>query len=130
LYEFGYGLSYTEFEYSNLKIDPGTIATGGTVNVSIDVKNKGNRAGAEVVQLYLHDVIGTVVTPVQELRGFEKVRLQPGETKTVRYVLTPEHMALLDRHLERVVEPGTFEVLLGHSSKDIRLKGTFEVADR
>ncbi len=130
LYEFGYGLSYTEFEYSNLKIEPRTIATGGTVQVSAEIKNTGNRAGAEVVQLYLHDVIGTVVTPVKELRGFEKVQLDPGQTKTVSFAVTPEHMALLDRHLEWVVEPGTFEVMVGHSSKDIRLKGTFEVAGR
>jgi beta-glucosidase len=95
--------------------------------VSAGVKNTGNRAGAEVVQLYLHDVIGTVVTPVKELRGFEKVQLDPGQTKTVSFAVTPEHMALLDRHLEWVVEPGTFEVMVGHSSKDIRLKGTFEV---
>jgi beta-glucosidase len=130
LYEFGYGLSYTAFEYSNLKIEPRTIATGGTVRVSADVQNKGDRAGAEVVQLYLHDVIGTVVTPVKELRGFEKVQLAPGQTKTVSFAVTPEHMALLDRHLEWVVEPGVFEVMVGHSSKDIRLKGTFEVVSR
>jgi beta-glucosidase len=130
LYEFGYGLSYTDFEYSNLKIEPRTIATGGTVRVSVDVKNKEDRAGAEVVQLYLHDVIGTVVTPVKELRGFEKIQLEPGQTKTAHFAVTPEHMALLDRHLEWVVEPGTFEVMVGHSSKDIRLKGTFDVVSR
>jgi len=127
LYEFGYGLSYTEFEYGNLKIEPATVGTGGTVRVSAEVKNKGKRPGAEVVQLYLHDVIGSVVTTVKELRGFEKVQLDPGQIKTVTFAVTPEHMALLDRHLEWVVEPGTFEVLLGHSAKDIRLKGTFEV---
>ncbi len=130
LYEFGCGLSYTEFEYSNLKVEPRTVATGGTVRVSADVSNKGDRAGAEVVQFYLHDLIGTVVTPVKELRGFEKVQLDPGQTKTVSFVVTPEHMALLDRHLEWVVEPGTFEAMVGHSSKDIRLKGTFEVVSR
>jgi beta-glucosidase len=130
LYEFGYGLSYTEFEYSNLKIEPRAVATGGTVHVSAEVKNTGSRAGAEVVQLYLHDVIGTVVTPVKELRGFEKVQLEPGQTRTVSFAVMPEHMALLDRHLEWVVEPGAFEVMVGHSSKDIRLKGTFEVASR
>ncbi|MCX5647095.1 MAG: glycoside hydrolase family 3 C-terminal domain-containing protein [Phycisphaerae bacterium] len=130
LYEFGYGLSYTEFEYGNLKIDPATTGTGGTVRVSAEVKNKGNRPGAEVVHLYLHDVIGTVVTPVKELRGFEKVQLDPGQTKTVRFTVTPEQMALLNRHLEWVVEPGIFEILVGHSSKDIRLKGTFEVVSR
>ncbi len=123
LYEFGYGLSYTEFEYSKLKIEPRTIGPGGTVRVSAEVKNSGDRPGAEVVQLYLHDVIGSVVTTVKELRGFEKVPLEPGETKTVSFVVTPEHMALLNRHLEWVVEPGAFEVMVGHSSKDIRLTG-------
>jgi beta-glucosidase len=127
LYEFGHGLSYTEFEYGNLKIEPATIGIGGTVHVSAEVKNKGHRPGAEVVQLYLHDVIGTVVTTVKELRGFEKVQLDPGQTKTVSFTVTPEQMMLLNRHLEWVVEPGTFEIQVGHSSKDIRLKGTFEV---
>ncbi len=127
LYEFGYGLSYTEFEYSNLKVEPATIGVGGTVRVSVDIRNKGSRPGAEVVQLYLHDVIGTVVTTVKELRGFEKVHLDPDQTKTVTFAVTPEHMALLNRHMEWVVEPGTFEVMVGHSSKDIRLKGNFEV---
>ncbi len=130
LYEFGYGLSYTEFEYSNLKIEPRTVGTGGMVRVSAEVKNTGSRPGAEVVQLYLHDVIGTVVTPVKELRGFEKVQLQPGEKKTINFAVTPEQMALLNRHMEWVVEPGAFDVMVGHSSKDIRLKGTFEVAGR
>lgn len=127
LYEFGYGLSYTEFEYTNLKVEPATISTGGTVRVTADIRNKGDRAGAEVVQLYLHDVIGSVVTTVKELRGFEKIQLDPGQTKTVTFTVTPDQMALLNRHLEWVVEPGTFEVQVGHSSKDIRLKGTFEV---
>jgi len=130
LYEFGYGLSYTEFEYANLKIEPATIGTGGTIHVQADVKNKGDRPGAEVVQLYIHDVIGTVVTPIKELRGFEKVQLEPGQTRTVNFTVTPEQMELLNRHMEWVVEPGTFEILVGHSSKDIRLKGAFEVAGR
>jgi beta-glucosidase len=127
LYEFGYGLSYTEFEYSNLKIEPKTGGVGSTVQVSADIKNTGSRSGTEVVQLYIHDVIGSVVTPVKELRGFERVALQPGQTKTVNFTLTPENLALLNRHLEWVVEPGFFEITVGHSSKDIRLKGTFEV---
>ena len=105
----------------------GLMCSGGTVHISADIENKGDHAGAEVVQLYLHDVIGTVVTPVKELRGFEKVQLEPGQTKTVRFTIAPEQMALLDRHLEWVVEAGTFEVLVGHSSRDIRLKGVFEV---
>jgi beta-glucosidase len=128
LYEFGYGLSYTEFEYSHLTIEPKVAGVGGTVHVRADIKNTGNRSGTEVVQLYIHDVISSVVAPVEELRGFEKVALRPGEMKTVSFALTPEHLALLDRHLEWTVEPGSFEVLVGHSSKDIRLRGTFEIA--
>jgi beta-glucosidase len=130
LYEFGYGLSYTEFEYGNLKIEPKTTGVGGTVYVSADIKNTGSRPGAEVVQLYIRDVLASVVTPVKQLRGFQKVALQPGETKTVSFTLTPEQLALLDRHLEWVVEPGTFDIMVGHSSKDIRLKGTFEVVSQ
>ncbi len=83
----------------------------------------------ETVQLYVQDVISTVSTPVMELKGFEKVGLEPGETKTVKLVLTPEDLALLDRHLERVVEPGEFKVLIGSSSADIRLRGSFVVAE-
>jgi beta-glucosidase len=127
LYEFGFGLSYTDFEYGNLKIEPQTAGVGSTVHVSADVKNTGSRPGTEVVQLYLHDAISSVVTPVKELRGFERVALQPGETKTVSFALTPDHLVLLDRHLEWVVEPGAFGVMVGHSSQDIRLRGTFEI---
>ncbi|MBN1290518.1 MAG: glycoside hydrolase family 3 C-terminal domain-containing protein [Candidatus Latescibacteria bacterium] len=127
LYEFGYGLSYTTFEYSNLTINPKQIGIGGEVHVSLDVKNTGKREGQEVVQLYINDVISSVTTPVKELRGFKKVTLKPGETKTVDFTLMPEHLSLLDRHLERIVEPGTFEVMVGHSSQDIRLKGSFKV---
>ncbi|HUU29889.1 MAG TPA: glycoside hydrolase family 3 C-terminal domain-containing protein [archaeon] len=129
LYEFGYGLSYTEFEYSNLKISPQETGPSGEVKVSVDVKNTGSREGAEVVQLYIHDIISSVSTPVKELRGFRKITLAPGEKKTVDFTLTSDHLSLLDIHLERVVEPGAFEVKIGSSSKDIRLRGSFEVRD-
>jgi beta-glucosidase len=127
LYEFGYGLSYTKFEYSNLKVEPKTAGIGGSVRVSADIENTGDRPGTEVVQLYINDVISSVVTPVKQLRGFEKIPLRPGEKKAISFVLTPEHLALLNRHLEWVVEPGTFQVMVGHSSKDIRLTGAFDV---
>ncbi|MBN1507989.1 MAG: glycoside hydrolase family 3 C-terminal domain-containing protein [Sedimentisphaerales bacterium] len=130
LYEFGHGLSYTKFQYSNLKIEPRNPGIGGSVHVSVDIENTGDRPGSEVVQLYIDDPISSVVTPVKQLRGFEKVLLAPGESKTVRFVLTPEHLALLNRYLEWVVEPGEFRVMVGRSSKDIRLTGTFEVAGR
>jgi len=127
LYEFGYGLSYTKFEYSNLKVEPKTAGIGGSVRVSADIENTGDRPGTEVVQLYINDVISSVVTPVKQLRGFEKIPLRPGEKKAISFVLTPEHLALLNRHLEWVVEPGTFQVMVGHSSRDIRLTGAFDV---
>lgn len=129
LWEFGYGLSYTTFEYSNLRISPDVTGTAGSVAVSVDVKNTGTREGSEVVQLYINDVISSVTTPVKELRGFEKIILEPDETKTITFTLTPEHLSLLDRNLNRIVEPGTFDVMIGSSSKDIRLKGSFEIKD-
>jgi beta-glucosidase len=127
LWEFGYGLSYTSFEYSNLEITPEKTGPAGEVYVSVDVKNTGKREGKEVVQLYINDVISSMSTPVRELKGFEKISLKPGEEKTVKFKLTPEQLSFLDRHLEPIVEPGIFEVMVGSSCEDIRLKGEFEV---
>jgi beta-glucosidase len=127
LFEFGFGLSYTEFEYSNLQITPKEIGPAGEVYVSVDVKNTGKRDGAEVVQLYINDVISSMSTPIKELKGFEKLGLATGETKTVRFKLKPEHLSFLDKNLEPVVEPGIFEVMIGSSSEDIRLNGKFGV---
>lgn len=121
LFEFGHGLSYTRFEYSNLQIAPKEIGPAGKIKVSVEVQNVGDRKGDEVVQLYLNDVVSSVVTPVKELKGFKRVTLDVGEKKTVEFTLTPEHLSLLDRHLERVVEPGTFEVMVGG------LTGSFKV---
>ena len=129
LYEFGYGLSYTTFEYSNLQISPKEIGTAGDVEISVDVKNTGKREGTEVVQLYINDVVSSVTTPVKELRGFEKVQINPGETKNVKFKLTPEHLKLLDRNMNWIVEPGTFNVLVGSSSQDIKQKGSFGVKE-
>ena len=127
LWEFGYGLSYTTFEYSNLKITPEKIGTAGEVYISVDVKNTGKRDGKEVVQLYIDDVISSMSTPVKELKGFEKVSLSAGEKKSVKFKLTPEHLTFFDRHMEPIVEPGIFEVMVGSSSENIHLKGKFEV---
>ena len=127
LYPFGHGLSYTSFDYSGLRISSPKIRRAASVEVSVDVTNAGGQAGEEVVQLYLTDPIATVSRPVQELKGFRKIALKPGEKKTVAFTLTPEDLSLLDRNLERVVEPGEFRVMVGHSSADIRLKGSFEV---
>jgi beta-glucosidase len=127
LWEFGFGLGYTTFEYSNLRITPKEIGPGGIADVSVDIRNTGEKAGKEVVQLYINDVISSVSTPVRELKGFKKIHLIPGEKKTVNFQLTPKDLSFLDKHLEPVVEPGVFEVMVGSSCEDIRLKGEFEV---
>ena len=129
LWEFGYGLSYTEFEYSNLSISPEVIDNQSNVNIRLDVKNVGDLAGKEVVQLYIDDVISSVVTPIIELKGFEKISLEPGEQKSVSFELTPHDLSLLNMAMERMVEPGTFDVMIGSSCKDIRLKGNFKVVE-
>jgi beta-glucosidase len=127
LYPFGHGLSYTQFEYSNLKFSAEQIGPAGSIEISADIKNSGGRSGEEIVQLYIQDVISTVSTPVKELKGFAKIGLEPGQTKTVKFMLTPEDLALYNQRLERVVEPGQFKVFIGSSSEDIRLSGDFTV---
>lgn len=129
LYEFGFGLSYTKFEYSNLHITPTEIGPAGDVYISLDVKNTGEREGEEVVQLYINDVVSSVSTPVKELKRFEKIKLYSGEKKRVKFKLTSEHLSLFDRNMQSVVEPGTFDIMIGSSSGDIRLKGSFDVKD-
>ncbi len=129
LYPFGHGLSYTKFEYSDLLIREKRVRPGGKVHLTVAVRNAGSRKGAEVVQLYIRDVISSVTTPVMQLRGFGKVVLEPGEKKEVDFNLGPEDLSLLNRHMESVVEPGTFRVMIGSSSKDIRLTGEFEVVE-
>jgi beta-glucosidase len=127
LYEFGFGLSYTTFEYSNLRILPKQINNEGEVEITLDVMNTGKVKGDEVVQLYLNDVISSTSRPVKELKGYEKLSLEPGEKKTVKLKLLPEDLSLYNRDMHFVVEPGTFQVMIGSSSNDIRLKGEFEV---
>jgi beta-glucosidase len=127
LYEFGHGLSYTTFEYSNLHILPNEINAAGEVQIMLDVKNSGKVKGDEVVQLYINDVISSVTTPIKELKGFSRISLEPGETKTVNFKLFSEDLALFDQNMNKVVEPGVFDVMIGSSSNDIRLKGKFEV---
>jgi len=127
LWEFGFGLSYTTFMYSNLKINPEVTGIFGEVKVSLDVENTGKRAGRETVQLYVRDRHASVTVPVKELKGFEKISLAPGEKKTVEFRLTHDDLALYNRNMEFVTEPGIFEVMAGSSSADIRLKGKFEL---
>jgi len=129
LWEFGYGLSYTTFEYSSLKIHPAEIPADGSVTVSMEVQNTGDCAGKEVVQLYIDDVISSMVTPVIELKGFRKIHLEPGEKKPVSFRLTPDELFLYNREMQRVVEPGRFDVMIGTSCKQIQLTGHFNVID-
>lgn len=127
LFPFGHGLSYTTFSYNNLRFSANEIGRGDSVQVSVDVQNTGSREGTETVQLYIEDVIATVSTPVQQLRGFEKIHLRPGEKKTVTFELTPDHLAIYNQQMERVVEAGEFKVMIGASCADIRLAGSFNV---
>jgi len=127
LYPFGYGLSYTQFEYSSLRIDPAQIYNEGSSKVQVDVQNTGNRSGTETVQLYLHEQFAPVSTPVKQLRGFTRVALAPGEKKPVSFTVGPEDLQLLDRNMHWVVVSGTFDVMIGKSSADIALQGTLEV---
>jgi len=127
LWEFGFGLSYTKFEYSNLRISPKETGDHGQVKISLDVRNTGGRKGDEVVQLYIRDLKASVMVPVKELKGFQKISLEPGESKLVEFILKYEDLALFDKCMNFVVEPGTFEVMVGSSSEDIKLKGEFNV---
>jgi beta-glucosidase len=129
LYPFGFGLSYTEFSYNNLKLDKKTIQPDGKIKISVEVKNVGGRDGEEVVQLYINDVYSSVTTPRKTLKGFKRVKIKKGETKIVSFVLTSEELAIWNREMKRVVEPGKFEVMVGGNSVDL-IKISFEVVDK
>ncbi len=129
LFPFGYGLSYTTFAYKNLTLNKAVYAPGETIEVKLEVQNSGTRAGKEVVQLYVHDVTARVERPEKELKGFAKVELAPGETKSVTLTLTTADLSFYDTAQKQwVAEAGAFEVLVGSSSRDIRLTGQFELA--
>jgi beta-glucosidase len=127
LYTFGFGLSYTTFEYSNIRWSKTKVDGRGTIEISCDVKNTGTVAGDEVVQLYVHDREATVTRPVQELAGFCRIHLNPGETQTVSFGLGISQLAFYNVDMEFVVEPGNVDVMVGSSSEDIRLRGEFEI---
>lgn len=129
LYPFGFGLSYTTFKYGNLNISPKAQHTGGNVEVTVDVTNTGSRKGDEVIQLYLKDKVSSVTTYEYDLRGFERVTLDPGQTKTVKFTIQPDSMALLGKNNQWTVEPGEFEVLIGSSSADIKLRGEYVIRE-
>jgi beta-glucosidase len=127
LYPFGYGLSYTQFQYSNLRIEPSEIRTEDEAHVSVDVENTGKQAGIETVQLYVRERFTPVATPVKQLRGFERVTVNPGQKKTVSFTLGPEDLQLLDQDMHWRVVPGTFDIMVGKSSADISARSTLSV---
>ncbi len=122
LYPFGFGLSYTTFTYKNLSFSADTIKQNGSVTLTVDVTNVGKYKGDEVVQLYMKDETSSVTVYESQLRGFERINLNPGETKTVTFALLPVDFKLLDKKMQCVVEPGSFELMVGSSSEDIRGK--------
>jgi beta-glucosidase len=116
LFPFGYGLSYTTFRFANLRVDPASIGTGGSVTVSVDVTNTGAREGDEVPQLYIHERVSPLTQPVMQLKGFQRISLKPGEKQTVEFKLTSDMLSTLNLEMRRVVEPGTFDIMVGPSS--------------
>jgi len=129
LFAFGFGLSYTTFEYGGLKVSRPELTSSDTVEISLEVRNRGARAGAEVVQLYVKDVEASLDRPEKELKGFRRVEVKPGEAKTVAFTLDKDALSFFDpRRQDWVAEPGAFQVLIGASSRDIRLQGGFTLA--
>ena len=118
LFAFGYGLSYTTFAIKNVRLERNKIKTNGSTRVLADVTNTGKREGAEVVQMYIRDVVSSATRPIKELKGFQKVTLRPGETKTVAFEITPELLAFYDVNMKYVVEPGEFSIMVGSSSRN------------
>jgi beta-glucosidase len=122
LFAFGYGLSYTTFAFKNVRLEKKRIKCDGSTRVLVDVTNTGKRAGAEVVQMYIRDLFSSVTRPLKELKGFQRISLAPGETKTVAIEITPESLSFYDIKMKYVVEPGDFEIMLGSSSRDCDLQ--------
>ena len=122
LYAFGYGLSYTTFEYGDLKLSCDRMQKDGSFKASIEVKNTGKVAGTEIVQLYIRDDYSSATRPVKELKDFSRVTLKPGESRIVEFTVTPDKLAYFDRDMNYGVEPGTFTVMAGGSSQDKDLK--------
>jgi beta-glucosidase len=127
LFAFGHGLAYTRFEYGELSLGADTIAPDETLEISIDVCNAGERAGDEIVQLYLHDVVASLSRPARQLAGFARVALEPGQTRTVTFTLDPSQLSFYDADMRRVIEPGEVEVAVGASSADLRARGSFRI---
>ncbi len=128
-FPFGYGLSYTTFDYSDLKLSKNKISNSETIEVSFNLTNQGKVAGDEVVQLYLHDKVGSVVRPIIELKDFQKIHLNAGESKVVKFIIDNQKLSFYNQKLEFKSEPGDFDLMIGSSSADIRLRDKFELVE-
>lgn len=129
LFPFGFGLSYTSFNYSNMRVSAASLSKGQSVQVSVDVTNTGSVPGKEVVQMYLGNKVNSVTTPVMALKGFDKISLKPGETQTAHFIIKPEDIAIWNTDMKFVTEPGTFDVMIARSAEDVVLKKTLEYKD-
>jgi len=127
LFPFGHGLSYTSFRYQNLKLTITTSPSGPVLNANLDITNTGERFGSETVQVYIHDPVASLARPVKELKAFQRVSLNPKETKTVKFNIEIQDLGMYDQHLHWIVEPGEYEVQVGSSSEDICLQESIEV---
>lgn len=127
LYPFGYGLSYTSFEYSNMSVSKNILSKEDSLEINFDLKNSGQYEGDEIVQLYIRDLISSVTRPIKELKGFKRVNLVPGETKRVKMKLSTEDLKFYNTQMEYVVEEGEFEIMIGSSSEDVKMKETITV---
>ena len=126
-FPFGYGLSYSSFQYSNLQLSKTKMKSNEKIEAAVTVKNTGKYDGEETVQLYLRDKVGSIVRPVKELKDFQIVNLKAGETKTIQFFIDKEKLSFYNQKLQWVAEPGEFELMIGASSEDIRLKENFEL---
>ena len=127
LWPFGFGLSYTTFKYSNLRVSPASTAADHDVTITFDLTNTGTRAGDEIPQLYIHQFVSSTITWEQSLRGFDRIHLNPNETKAVSFTLSPSTLAIWNVAMKRVVEPGKYEVQIGAASDDIKLRAPLEI---
>lgn len=127
LYPFGFGLSYTTFEISDLQLNKSQYSENETITAKVNVKNTGSKAGSEVVQLYVKDLLASVSRPVIELKGFQKIELKPGESKSVTIEVPVKQLQFLNEKMEWIVEKGTYRIMVGNSSKNLPLKQNIEV---
>lgn len=128
-YAFGYGMSYTSFALSDLKMSGTKIGKNDKLQVTCTLKNTGKYAGSETVQLYLHDLVASVTRPVKELKDFQKIFLKPGESKDITFTIDKEKLSFYNQKLEWVAEPGDFRLMIGNASDHISLEGGFELTE-